>query len=124
MGQFPSSDNNSQLQAVVPTFLSRDDVLLHHLPYMSKIWGNVQDAKELEEITQFRGLAIPRDDVPGDELDDIGPSSINDWTTDPVKTEKHHLRPGPITRGSLEPNPPPVEEAVEKLVLSDDDIED
>jgi cell cycle checkpoint protein len=126
--QISCSGDDDNSQTVIPTSMSRDDLLLYYLPYLSRIRPNSQHAKELEKITQFRGIVAPTDDVPDDELDDYEPSSsINDWTTDPVKTEFSGRPSETLARSRLDSKPqppPPVEEAVEKLILSDDDIED
>ncbi|KAL1965313.1 hypothetical protein VTN77DRAFT_5915 [Rasamsonia byssochlamydoides] len=125
-------NENHQTQATVTTMMSRDEILLHQLPYMAKIWSGRAEAGELERITQFRGIGFPSDEIPGDELDDFDPLSIvTDWTTDPEISipEEERRRPSGLQQTSSSSTfgpklPPPVEEAVEKLILSDDDIED
>ncbi|KAL1980892.1 hypothetical protein VTN96DRAFT_3349 [Rasamsonia emersonii] len=127
---FPGSENHHS-QEMVATMMSRDDILLHHLPYMAKIWSNRAETGELDRITQFRGIGFPNDEIPSDELDDFEPSSVTDWATDPeVSIPEERRRPLGRQQASSSSSafgpklPPPVEEAVEKLILSDDDIED
>lgn len=129
INQNPGSENIHS-QAMVATMMPRDDILLHHLPYMAKIWSKRAEAGELERITQFRGIGFPSDEIPGDELDDLEPTSIADWATDrevsvPEERRRPLARQQTSSSSAFGPKlPPPVEEAVEKLILSDDDIED
>ncbi|OKL58506.1 hypothetical protein UA08_06270 [Talaromyces atroroseus] len=68
---------------VVPSAMPREDMLLHYLPYLSKIMGrDTSTARGLDRITQFNGIdALKRED------DDDMPAeaeAANDWSTDSV----------------------------------------
>lgn len=112
---------------------ARQEMILERFPYMAKINRNKPgcstNIRELEKITQFRGIEVQGDEVPDDE-DNLSP--LDQWTTD-RPAESGSSRPKRI-RASRESNEAktregfgfrlPVEKEVEKLVLSDDDIED
>jgi len=120
-----SSQDITQPQAMVVTRISHAEVLLQQLPYMAKIWQRRSDAKDLEMITQFQQTHAPQDGISDDELDH--------GSSDFLVT-KQHIPAAPsqrpprgdefLNRGSQELKPPVIEEVVEKLILSDDDIED
>ncbi|KAK2796076.1 Cell cycle checkpoint protein rad17 [Onygenales sp. PD_12] len=117
--------------------ISRDEVLLDRLPYLALISRNASEIRGLEKITQFRGVGGQSvDPVDGDLLDDSaydGGSGVEPWSTstdragDGASPQKRRQW-GKFQQGGSKSFGPrlvqPVEEAVEKLVLSDDDIED
>lgn len=80
------------------TMMSREDMLLHQLPYMAQIRRHHADGWQLSRMTQIRGSRL--DDVDDDEL--LQPP-----------TQAENSQSGP--------QPPQLEE---KLILSDDDIVD
>jgi cell cycle checkpoint protein len=129
---FPGCENRDHSQATVVAMTSRDEILLHRLPYMAKIWSGTAEARELERITQFGGIRLPVDEIPGDEIDGFEPLSISHSAIDPdisVSGEQREQLWPQQTFSSFRPKPPPpppplVEETIEKLILSDDDIED
>ncbi|KAJ5112950.1 hypothetical protein N7456_001484 [Penicillium angulare] len=88
------------------TMLSRPDALLYQLPYMAHIKRNTSEAWELNQITKIKSSDL--EDVDDDE--DI-PSS-------PSRRPPQPRHPGRGASGGQEP------EEEEKLILSDDDIED
>lgn len=124
----PSSDDageQTQSAAEVRALVSRDEVLLERLPYMSRLAKDPSDLKQLEKLTKFRGIVEQSDDPVDEDLDNLdGSAAAEPWATDnpPISPKKRRL-PDPKASGdglSTEP----VEDVVDKLVLSDDDIED
>ena len=112
-------DETENSSLPTPFVMSREDVLLHQLPYLSKIRAHQVSPAGLDKITQFRGLAILHDEM----LDDVDDAAA-DWCTDPVATpSRSPNRPGFRTL-SITENKEVMAQAVEQLVLSDDDIED
>ncbi|KAK2811988.1 hypothetical protein FQN50_001696 [Emmonsiellopsis sp. PD_5] len=117
--------------------ISRDEVLLDRLPYLALISCNPREVRGLEKITQFRGVGGQSvDPSDGDLLDDSGydgGSAIEPWSTSTDRdgngaSPQKRRQWGKFQQGGSKSFGPrlvqPVEEAVEKLVLSDDDIED
>ncbi|KAJ9213337.1 hypothetical protein DTO166G4_5144 [Paecilomyces variotii] len=104
------------------TLMSRDEVLLQTLPYMVRILGHVGAMKDLEDLTQFHGIEAEPVDVE-DELD-----GLDDVPIEPVVSARSsstlRRERWPKQPNSEAPEQPPIEDTVEKLVLSDDDIED
>lgn len=133
-----NSVNDRNLGSDTPpkSMMSREDVLLHQLPYMTKILGNInnntttttQQPRGLDKITQFKGIATAptTDETPDDMmLNDNEPSSVNEWSTDPVLPARKNPRAGFQAASKKEGDVhASVQEAVENLLLSDDDIED
>ncbi|OJD19780.1 hypothetical protein AJ78_00279 [Emergomyces pasteurianus Ep9510] len=121
---------------VTRTMISRDEILLERLPYLSLISQNLTERRELEKITQFRGVGGQSEEEPIDaELEGMpygGGSTMEPWSgpTDkdvlsPLKRSQEYKLGQASLRKPLGPQLVlPVQEAVEKLVLSDDDIED
>ena len=103
--------------------LSREDMLLYQLPYMTKVVRNGVDSKGLERITGFQGIA-PRDDADNpDESDDFLLDSRLDVPDFPLSVKSR--RPKHYNNGNSKPQIPALaEDTQEKLILSDDDIED
>ncbi|KAJ5587955.1 uncharacterized protein N7459_003720 [Penicillium hispanicum] len=95
---------NINSSAVTVTMMSRDDALLHQLPYMAQIRRDDPAWEQLDQITSIPGIRL--DDA---EEDGLPPSQ-------PQKT-----KPSGVGSGPWLPPPPPEEE---KLFLSDDDIVD
>ena len=112
------------------TMLSREDMLLYQLPYINKIVHNGVESKGLERITGFDGIA-PRSDVDNpDESDDFLLDSRLDVPDFPLSVKSR--RPKHYGNGNGNGNGKPfdaqlpslAEDTEEKLILSDDDIED
>lgn len=121
--------DRAHLPAMTVTMISRDDALLQQLPYMAMILGDTAEAGELKKITRFHGIAAQRDYIPDDDLLEGLDGQIESWATDrepwiPQKQETQ-LRKQQNSSSTFGPKlPPPVGEVAEKLILSDDDIED
>ena len=123
---------------------ARREMLLERLPYLAKIQrrnAHPSRMRELEKITQFHGIDVPSDNVPDEEDEREENSALPpataaaEWTTDPPTDSKpSDIRNRPasqlVSLGSAGERRgfgtalPAVERAVEKLVLSEDDIED
>jgi cell cycle checkpoint protein len=96
-------DPDDHKRTTVATMMRRHDVLLDQLPYMAIIKREDPDAGQLRQITNIRGSHL--DGVEGeDEEDDLVPIP---------KGNSDNAGPGP-----------PLQQEEEKLILSDDDIED
>ncbi|KAK2759039.1 Cell cycle checkpoint protein rad17 [Arachnomyces sp. PD_36] len=115
------SSNPAEGDADEPTIsramVSRDDLLLERLPYLAKISTDQTVRKDLEKITQFVGIGGPSTDEEFDTPTEQGlqqsPQKVRrQWTK-----QKSSDTFGPKL-------PPSVEDGVEKMFLSDDDIED
>lgn len=116
---------------VVSTMLSRHELLLHVLPYLFRLRGGKTDRRELERVTQFRGIGGPSEQVFDEANDDNDPVTLNDWSTDQDFPLPRTRVPRLVPREAHTriPNlglnqPSQVQAAVEKLLLSDDEIED
>ncbi|CRG89894.1 Cell cycle checkpoint protein RAD17 [Talaromyces islandicus] len=128
LNQMNANANDRNFGPDIPprSMMSREDVLLHQLPYLTKILGGNNGSSQtqgLDRITQFRGkvTAPADDDIPDDMLNDTEPSSVNEWSTDPVLPARRNGRPGFQASKEAHVN---MQEAVENLLLSDDEIED
>ena len=100
-GAFMDRENPHDAREVAATTMSRNDLLLFQLPYMAKIPHHGAGA-EVAELTSFGSLSMSNGKATGSYLGRH------------LAGEGSHLSQGP--------SPPYVEE--ERLVLSDDDIED
>ncbi|QKX53945.1 uncharacterized protein TRUGW13939_01025 [Talaromyces rugulosus] len=120
-----ANDRNAGPDTPPKSMMSRQDILLHQLPYLTKILGNTStQPRGLDRITQFKGITAPTDDIPDDMLNnDAEPSSVNEWSTDPVLPARRSGRPG-FQASKKEEVHVNVQAAVENLLLSDDEIED
>ena len=113
---------------------ARKEMLLERLPYLTLITRcqtpRSSTLKQLLSITAFRGTISSTDDVPssGEDSDLQG----DEWATDkaveegtPKKKQRNAYMKKQEKAGSVFGGlPMPMESAIEKLVLSDDDIED
>ncbi|KAJ5369435.1 hypothetical protein N7509_014047 [Penicillium cosmopolitanum] len=90
-------------RTVMTTMMRRHDVLLDQLPYMAMIKRDESDAWQLRQITSIRGSRLDGDEGEDEEEDLV-----------PLKKSNNSGSSGP----SLQPL------AEDKLILSDDDIED
>lgn len=122
--------DSNDMSAMPVTMLSREDMLLYQLPYINKIVHNGVESKGLKRITGFDGIA-PRSDVDNpDESDDFLLDSRLDVPDFPLSVKSR--RPKHYGNGNGNGNGKPfdaqlpslAEDTEEKLILSDDDIED
>lgn len=107
--------------------LSREDVLLERLPYLQRITRDQTERTSLEQLTRFTGTGSRWSQFPEDE-----PESESSATAEQTDDRKllaaaqkgaagfQRSRIDPPDSGSIET----AGNAIEKLVLSDDDIED
>ncbi|KAJ9137891.1 Cell cycle checkpoint protein RAD17 [Pleurostoma richardsiae] len=112
---------------------ARSEMLLERLPYMAHIARRRKGSffgagiRDLEKVVSFHGIGAPQTEESSDEADDNGVPAAEAWATDkptdessPKKRRQSAVRmkidrsDGSLV-GSLQ---------VQKLVLSDDDIED
>ena len=121
-----SSQDITQPQAMVVTRISHAEVLLQQLPYMAKIWQRKSDTKDLETITQFQQTNAQHDGISDDELDrDSSDFLVTEQNILAAPSQRPPRGDEPFPNsGSQELKLPVIEEVVEKLILSDDDIED
>ncbi|PGH13155.1 hypothetical protein AJ79_03862 [Helicocarpus griseus UAMH5409] len=123
--------------AATRAMISRDEVLLERLPYLGLISRNRAEIRELEKLTQFHGVggqieeeAVDDNDLGGNAYD--GGSAMEPWSAPADRDASSPQKRRPIGKlGQISSSKSfgpklvaPVEGAVEKLVLSDDDIED
>ena len=106
---------------------ARKEMLLERLPYMVFLakahkWSSSSLAvKDMEKVTAFYGIGGPSDDDP-DEGDDAGVTE--DWATDKPVEGKSPRKKSLVLRGRGMASGIPMTQQEQKLVLSDDDIED
>lgn len=137
-----SSNNDPPSSLTTPTNTARHETILERLPYLAQISRHrhklnrpTTEIRQLEKITQFRGIGAQSDDI-SEEEDAQLPSLEPLWTTD-RPAEVVGLEPrsrngsGRWRRGEGEEGTNGgfgasllAGSGVEKLVLSDDDIED
>ncbi|PKX90253.1 putative cell cycle checkpoint protein Rad17 [Aspergillus novofumigatus IBT 16806] len=106
-------------QAIVATMVSRNDLLLYQLPYMTRIGFNETVSRELDEIT-----SIPKQRT---QCDRQGIDDTLDHEPTTTYRASSVRQPSMPTNGRIyhQHNPPPaVSDREDKFVLSDDDIED
>jgi len=133
----PSASTKSQkgtsIEANIAPLMSigtsaRKEMLLERLPYMVAI-GKAQKSssstlaiRDMEKVTTFRGIGGPSDDTPDDTEDRamLG----EDWATDKHIEGKLPRQRGLVFRERGGTLGLPVQQPEQKLVLSDDDIED
>ncbi len=108
-------------------------MLLERLPYMVSIaraqarrGGKSSSSlaiKEMEKVTTFSGIGAPEEEVPDEDND--AETKGEEWATDLPGEGRTPKKKGLVIRGrgSGSGIPLPVERE-QKLVLSDDDIED
>ncbi len=106
---------------------ARKEMLLERLPYMVYIAKARRSnslmlaIKDMEKVTMFRGIGLPSEDTP-DEADDTEKPG-EEWATDkPVEGNSPRKR-SLVVRGRGLMGGVQIQEE-QKLVLSDDDIED
>lgn len=106
---------------------ARKEMLLERLPYMVHIARARKGAssmlvvRDLEKVTAFRGIGNPSEDTPDEE--DTGAFG-EEWATDRPVEGKSPRKKKLIIRGRGTASGLPLQQPEQKLVLSDDDIED
>ncbi|KAH8593337.1 Rad17 cell cycle checkpoint protein-domain-containing protein [Bisporella sp. PMI_857] len=105
---------------------ARKEMLLERLPYMTQITKSRKGAfssialREMEKVTTFKGIGGPIDEEP-DDNDDAGVGE--QWATDKPGEGMSPKKRGLVMRGRGTASGVPLQQE-QKLVLSDDDIED
>ncbi|KAK2624253.1 hypothetical protein QTJ16_006203 [Diplocarpon rosae] len=106
---------------------ARTEMLLERLPYMvaiaraKKTSSSSLAIRDMEKVTSFRGIGFPSEDDL-DDTEDRGSSGEN-WATDKPGEGESPRKQGLVIRGrGTASGLPSLQE--QKLVLSDDDIED
>jgi cell cycle checkpoint protein len=107
---------------------ARKEMLLERLPYMvfiaktGKSLSSALGARDMEKATTFHGIGKQSEDSL-DEGNDVGTIG-EEWATDKPVEGKSPQKGGLVMRGCGTTNTLPVQQLEQKLVLSDDDIED
>jgi cell cycle checkpoint protein len=110
---------------------ARKEMLLERLPYMVLISKGRKGfssssslaIKDMEKVTSFHGIGGPSEDDP-DDADGDGPVA-EEWATDkPGEGGKSPQKKSLVIRGRGNASALPLQQPEQKLVLSDDDIED
>lgn len=115
-----SQPDCSDSQTKIVTIMSRNDALLYQLPYMARISQGEVASKELRRITGFHGIETPN----------YGTNrSLESGIYDKDVSFSSQLKPPRVKHHSNDSTfgpqlPPSLEDQEERLVLSDDDIED
>jgi cell cycle checkpoint protein len=126
-----SSTQSSKTSDPVPLLSigtsARKEMLLERLPYMTLIAKSKRSStsplaiRDMEKVTTFKGIGPSDEDTP--ENEDDGGILGEEWATDKPGEGKSPRKKGLITRGRGEGGLS-IRKVEEKLVLSDDDIED
>ncbi|KLJ13714.1 hypothetical protein EMPG_09380 [Blastomyces silverae] len=131
-----ATDTSAYPSQAARAMISRDEVLLERLPYLSLISRNPVECRELEKLTQFRGVGGQSEEEHIDaDLEDSpygGGATMDPWSApadkDVFSPQKRRqggkLGQVPLSKSFGSQLILPVQDAVEKLILSDDDIED
>ena len=133
--QAKENDQNESFRSNIG--VTRIELMAERLPYLHRIGSrNLSPGllREIESITQFCGIYLPSEGPAGDELDeDIDAdvpvaelaTTISGNASSRLITPRNGLAPLRDGRGKEEShNATPGEEKLEKLYLTDDDIED
>jgi len=117
---------DSEEAVISRPMISRDDVLLERLPYQAKITTAQDMVRDLGRITQFHGIGLQAEEAPDEESAfDAMDEDVRSKLWSPRKRDK--MRGGTSQANSimaLLDVPMEKDMKMEKLVLSDDDIED
>ena len=137
MSSVHDQDHDTAQSTAPRAMFSRDEVLLERLPYLSRISKDPADFAQLEKLVKFkvRGIVGQSDDTDFGDGDDglgevDGAGEREPWATDRVpvtprrRQRVRERRGGDGALGKGMGSTEMVEDAVDKLVLSDDDIED
>ncbi|EFR02216.1 cell cycle checkpoint protein RAD17 [Nannizzia gypsea CBS 118893] len=119
--RMPNTPQESGLdsQDVARCMISRNEVILERLPYMKLISKDMSERKEIGKITQVNGLIRRSQEIEEDDIHGYN-THFNSTMGSPRKNRTWQSKPATYSITGL----PSVEEEVDKLVLSDDDIED
>jgi len=107
---------------------ARKEMLLERLPYMMLIAkakrgsSSTLAIKDMENVTTFHGIGGPSEEA-SDDGDDTGPFG-EEWATDKPVEGKSPRKKRLVIRGRGTTTGLPLQQQEQKLVLSDDDIED
>lgn len=106
--------------------LSHDQVTLEQLPYMSMISKSLPEIAEIDKVTRFQGSVQRSQNSGNSDLDgSLYESDPIQPPVYPILTERRNLKQQWRQKSSSEALPTQTAEIdVEKLTLSDDDIED
>ncbi|WEW58550.1 RFC checkpoint protein Rad17 [Emydomyces testavorans] len=132
-GRSSAKEDEQTSPMTTRSMMSSQEILLEYLPYLRLITREPSEMTDLEKITRFRDTIGRNNDISDEDLDVLEDLGVEHWATDPIPKTPQKRR---ISR-KMPPPPPPyppllqaadfpgrVEAAVDKLVLSDDDIED
>lgn len=106
---------------------ARKEMLLERLPYMTIIakgrnrFSSSLNIREMEKVTSFHGIGGSSDET--DERDDAAVIG-EEWATDKPTEGKSPKKVALVVRGRGSASGLPLQQPEQKLVLSDDDIED
>ncbi|KAJ2991898.1 hypothetical protein NUW58_g2351 [Xylaria curta] len=109
---------------------ARRELLLDRLPYMLHIArrrrmpGSMLGSKEIEKVVSFSGIGLAVDEDAADLDEDTGRGTGEAWATDKPTEELSPRKNGLSIRHSSRGGGSVASLQVQKLVLSDDDIED
>ncbi|KAI1179321.1 cell cycle checkpoint protein RAD17 [Nemania sp. FL0916] len=109
---------------------ARREMLLERLPYMSqiarrrKIPSLMVRLKEIEKVVSFSGIGLATDEDAMDSDEDPRGAGGESWATDKPTEESSPRKKGLTIRPSSHSQGSVASIQVQKLVLSDDDIED
>jgi cell cycle checkpoint protein len=107
---------------------ARKEMLLERLPYMVQIakarkgGSSLLTVRDMEKVTSFYGIGGPSDEDQ-DEGEDTGAVG-EEWATDKPVEGKSPRKKRLVIRGRGMASGLPLQQVEQKLVLSDDDIED
>ncbi|EGD96178.1 hypothetical protein TESG_03631 [Trichophyton tonsurans CBS 112818] len=107
-------------QGLTRCMISRDEVILERLPYMRLISKDMIERKEIEKVTQPKGMIRRSQEV---EEDDFQPGH-NTSSIPTIGASNRNRVWQPTLATSRITGLSNVEQGVDKLILSDDDIED
>ncbi|KAI1128284.1 Rad17 cell cycle checkpoint protein-domain-containing protein [Nemania abortiva] len=123
-----SSDQSSALLSLGSS--ARREMLLERLPYMShiarrrRIPGSAVRLKEIEKVVSFSGIGTAVDEDAVDLDENSGGGDTEAWATDKPTEESSPRKKGVAIRHNSHDRGSVTSLQVQKLVLSDDDIED
>jgi len=130
-----NSTKESRKQENVTPLLSvgasaRKEMLLERLPYMLLIAkarrtaSSVVSIKEMEKVATFQGIGGPSEESSDEGDGDETAGMAEEWATDKPAEGISPQKKGLVMRGRRAANSLPLQQQEQKLVLSDDDIED
>ncbi|KUJ08550.1 Rad17-domain-containing protein [Mollisia scopiformis] len=109
---------------------ARKEMLLERLPYMllvargRRTTSSVVSIKEMEKVATFQGIGISSEESNDEGDDDDTGVVAEEWATDKAAEGNSPKKKGLVIRGRGAANGFPLQQQEQKLVLSDDDIED